>query len=166
MELTFAPKGVLQINDARICFRNFKGAAGRFNAEGDRSFALVIPDQETADALINDLNRYGVGWNVKIKEAREEGEDPFIHLPVKVRFNDRGPRVYLISGEHRSRLTEETVGMLDDIEIRSVDLDISPYDNEINGKPYRTAYLQSICITQEIDRFAARFAAEEYPEED
>ena len=112
------------------------------------------------------MNRYGVGWNVHIKEAREEGEAPFIHLPVKVRFNEKGPMVYLVSGEYRSQLTEETVGMLDDIEIRSVDLDIRPYDNEINGKPYRTAYLQSICITQEIDRFAARFAAEEFPEED
>ena len=25
MHLTFAPKGILQIDDARICFRNFRG---------------------------------------------------------------------------------------------------------------------------------------------
>lgn len=69
MELTFAPKGVLQINDARICFRNFKGAAGRFNAEGVRSFSLIIPDQETADALINDLNRCHI-WSQISTELR------------------------------------------------------------------------------------------------
>ena len=55
--------------------------------------------------------------------------------------------------------------MLDDIDILSVDLDIRPYDNEINGKPFRSAYLQSIFVTQEVDRFASRFAEEEYPEE-
>ena len=55
--------------------------------------------------------------------------------------------------------------MLDDIDILSVDMDIRPYDDEINGKPFRSAYLQSIFVTQEFDRLAARFAEEGYPEE-
>lgn len=165
MELTFAPKNILQIDDARIIFRNFSGEGGKFNKEGDRNFALVIPNQEIADALMDNKNQYGVGWNVKIKAPREEGDEPFIYLPVKVKFNDRGPIVYLQSGRNRVRLYEDTVGMLDEIDISNVDLDIRPYDAEINGKPYRSAYLQSICVTQEIDRFAARFAEDEYPEE-
>lgn len=165
MELTFAPKNILQIDDARIVFRNFSGEGGKFNKEGDRNFALVIPNQKIAEALMDDKNQYGVGWNVKIKAPREEGDEPFIYLPVKVKFNDRGPVVYLQSGRNRVRLYEDTVGMLDEINISNVDLDIAPYDKEINGKPYRSAYLQSICVTQEIDRFAARFAEDEYPEE-
>lgn len=165
MELTFAPRGVLQIDDARIIFRNFRGEGGKYNKEGDRNFALIIPDEEMAEALQNDVNEYGAGWNVKIKPPREEGDEPFIYLPVKVKFNQRGPIIYLQSGNNRVKLNEETVSMLDDIDIRSVDLDIRPYDDEINGKPFRAAYLQSMCVTQEIDRFAARFAQEEYPEE-
>lgn len=165
MKLTFAPRNILQIDDARIIFRNFRGEGGKFNKEGDRNFALVIPDEETAEALQNDANQYGAGWNVKIRPPREDGDEPFIYLPVKVKFNDRGPIVYLQSGNNRVRLDEESVAMLDEIDILSVDLDIRPYDSEINGKPFRAAYLQSMCVTQEIDRFAARFAAEECPEE-
>lgn len=165
MNLTFAPRNILQIDDARIIFRNFRGEGGRFNKEGDRNFAVVIPNQEMAESLLNDTNQYGAGWNVKIKAPREEGDDPFIYLPVKVKFNNRGPVIYLESGNNRIRLTEDTVSMLDEIDILSVDMDIRPYDDEINGKPFRSAYLQSMLVRQEIDRFAARFAEEEHPEE-
>ena len=59
------------------------------------------------------------------------------------------------------KLDEESISMLDDIDILSVDLDIRPYDWEVQGKTGRTAYLQSINVVQEIDRFAARFAQDE-----
>lgn len=179
MEVAFAPKNILEINDARICFRNFRGEADRFNKEGDRNFALIIAGgtlddgkgvmdltaDEMADALLRDENQFGAGWNVKIKPPREEGDSPFIYLPVKVKFNGRGPSIYLESGRNRVKLDEDSVGMLDEIDIRSVDLDIRPYDDEINGRPFRSAYLQSMLVRQEIDRFAARFAEEECPEE-
>ncbi len=165
MELVFAPRHVLQIDNASICFKNFRGEGGKFNKEGDRNFALIIPDEEMAEALQNDTNQYGASWNVKIKPPREEGDTPFIYLPVKVKFNDKGPMVYLQSGRNRIKLDQDSISMLDDIDIASVDLDIRPYDNEINGRPFRAAYLQSMCVTQDIDRFAERFASEEYPEE-
>lgn len=159
MELTFAPRGILQIDDARIIYRNFRGEGGKFNREGDRNFAVVIPKQELADEL---LNR---GWNVKIKPPKDDEDSPFMYLPVKVKFNDRGPQVYLRTGDRVNRLDEETISVLDDIDIRSVDLDIRPYDWDVNGKSGRTAYLQSIEVIQEIDRFAARYAEEEHPED-
>ena len=155
MEITFAPKGILQIDDARIIYRNFSGAPNKFNREGDRNFAVVIPDQELADALIND------GWNIKIKPPREEGEDPFMYLPVKIKFTDRGPIAYLRSGKAMTTLNEDTIGCIDDVDILSVDLDIRPYDWEVSGKTGRTAYLQSICVTQKIDRFAAKYSEDE-----
>lgn len=147
MELTFAPRGILQIDGARICYRNFSGEGSKFNREGDRNFAIIIPDQEMADALIKE------GWNVKIKEPREEGDDPFITLNVKVKFNDRGPSVYLKTGNVKKKLKEENVSILDHVDILNVDLDVRPYDWEVNGKQGRTAYLQSICVTQDVDRF-------------
>lgn len=166
MKLTFAPKDVLQIDDAIIIFKNFKGEGGRYNTEGNRNFAILIQDQEIANALIEDTNEYGIGWNVHIKAPREEGDDPFMYLPVKVKFNGRGPVVYLKSGANRVKLTEDTIACLDDIDIASVDLDIRPYDGKRpDGTPFRSAYLQSMCVVQNIDRFSARFAAEEHPEE-
>ena len=150
MEITFAPKDILQIDDARIVYRNFSGTGSKFNREGDRNFAVVIPDQDMADELVNR------GWNVKIKPPRDEDDAPFMFLPVKIKFNERGPKVYLQSGEKTVELDEEGIDCLDDVDILGVDLDIRPYDWEVNGKQGRTAYLQSIHVVQEIDRFAAR----------
>lgn len=148
MDITFAPRNILQIDNARIVFRNFSGEASKYNREGDRNFALVIPNQEIADKLVSD------GWNVKIKPPKEEGDEPFMFLPVKVKFNDIGPAVYLKTGRRKNRLDEESVDILDNIRISSVNLDVRPYDWEVQGKTGRTAYLQSIEVIQEIDRFA------------
>ena len=160
MNVTFAPRGILQIDDARIIYRNFRGEASKYNRAGDRNFALLIPDEELAGRLANE------GWNIKIKPPREEGDAPFMYLPVKVKFNDRGPQVYLRSGNVTNRLDEESVSILDDIDILGVNLDIRPYDWVIqegtkDEKSGRTAYLQSIEVIQEVDRFAARYAEEE-----
>ena len=147
MNVTFAPKGILQIDDAKIIFRNFRGEGSKFNREGDRNFAILIDDSDIADALAKE------GWNVKIKPPREEGDTPFMYLPVKVKFSGYGPKVYLETGDRQNKLDEESVSCLDDIDIRSVDLDIRPYDWEVQGKTGRTAYLQSIRVIQEVDRF-------------
>ena len=94
---------------------------------------------------------------MKIKPPRDEEDEPFMTLAVKVKFNDRGPTAYLKSGDNMIKLDEESIACLDDVDILGVDLDIRPYDWEVNGKTGRTAYLQSICVTQEVDRFAARY---------
>lgn len=162
MNVTFAPRGILQIDDAHIIYRNFSGVGSKFNREGDRNFAVVIPDQDLADRLIAE------GWNVKIKPPRDEDDTPFMFLPVKIKFNDRGPNAYLQTGKRMNRLDEESIGCLDDVDILSVDLDIRPYDWGPIGpdqKYGRTAYLQSIKVTQEVDRFAEKFAEEEFPRE-
>ena len=154
MNITFAPRGILQIDDASIIYRNFAGVGSKFNREGDRNFAVRIPDTELADKLVEE------GWNVKIKDPKEEGDLPFMFLPVKIKFNDRGPVVYLKTGRNMVKLDEESISCLDNIDILGVDLDIRPYDWDVNGKQGRTAYLQSICVTQDIDRFDARYEEE------
>ena len=165
MKLTFMDRGILQIDDARITYRNFAGRGDKFTREGDRSFSLIIPNEEICEALINDKNKYGVGWNVKIKPPREEGDDPFMHMKVKVKFNDRGPNVYLQSGRNKVRLDEHSVGCLDEIYIDHVDLDIRPYDDIVQGSPFRAAYLQSILVVQDLsrDRFAREYEEDDLP---
>lgn len=170
MEVLVRPRGVLEINGARICYRNFAGRAGKFNREGDRSFSLVVAggifddgrhvhevsSQEMANLLIEQ------GWNVKISAPKEEGEEPFIHLPVKIKCNERGPIMYLRSGRNQTKLDEESMDILDEVYIQEVELDIRPFDWEVRGNTGRAAYLQSIRITQDI---RDRFAEEEYPME-
>ena len=151
MNVCFAPKGILQIDDAKIIFKNFEGRGDKFNRAGDRNFSLLIEDPNTADALVKE------GWNVKIKPGRDEDEEPFMRLPVKVKFTEYGPNVYLRTGDRVNKLNEESISCLDDIDIESVNMDIRPYDWEVNGRTGRTAYLQSMEVIQRIDRFSARY---------
>lgn len=152
MEISFGPKGMLHIDDARIIYRNFAGLGSKFNREGDRNFAVVIDDEDIYDELIAD------GWNVKRKVRDDDDDAPRMFLPVKVKFNERGPRAYLQSGGAKAvELDEESIDCLDEIDIVGVDLDIRPYNWEVNGKTGRTAYLQSIWVVQELDRFKARY---------
>lgn len=161
MHITFAQdrrgRTILQIDDATLCYRNFTGRGDKFNREGDRNFGLRLFDQEHVDALQNDENEFGASWNVKIKPPRNEGDEPFMFLPVKVKFNNRGPKVCLITGNRQNELDEESIECLDDIEIERVDLDIRAYDDEINGKPFRAAYLEKMYVTQRVDRFVERY---------
>ena len=162
MTLTFVepsyafPAGYLEISDARICWPNFSGRPDSYNPEGGkREFNLVIPDQEIYDALMRDKSKFGDSWNVKTK-TYDDGTE-LMWLPIKVKFNKRGPAIYLDTGKNRVRLTEETVGMLDNIDIIKVDLDVRPYDSEKGRNTYRTAYLSSMWVYQRPDRFADRF---------
>ena len=147
--------GYLQIDEARIVYRNFEGRQGLYNDEGDRSFSLVIPNQEIADMLID------LGWNVRIKAPRMEGEEPFIHLPVKVKFNSRGPACYLVNTRgNQIRLDEESVEILDKIDIADVSVDIRPYDWEHGRQKGRSAYLHAIKVKQAVtDRFTEEYNA-------
>lgn len=153
MQIRFRDE-ILEIEDARVIYRNFEGVASKYNREGDRNFAVIIPNDEIKDVLVE------AGWNVKIKPPRDEDDTPFMFLPVKVKFNSRGPAIYVKSGDKVAKLTEETVGMLDEIDIQSVDLDVRPYDWEVNDKTGRTAYLQAINVVQNIDRFGDVYTQE------
>lgn len=168
MELTFITNPVsgkrerIEVSDAHITFKNFAGAGSMYNREGDRNFALIIPTQEICDALLEDKNQFGNGWKVKIKPPKTNEDEPFMFLPVKVKFNGRGPRIWVESETNAFppiELDEESVGRLDKMDIVKVDMDIRPYDDKMpNGTTFRTAYLQSMSVVQRSDRFADRYA--------
>ena len=150
---------ILQINDASLIYRNFRGEGDKYNREGDRNFAIIIPSEEIKEALTADVNEHGAGWNVKIKPPHEDGDEPFMYMNVKVKFTAFGPNVYLKSGDADPvQLKEDTIAVLDDIDIASVDLDIRAYDDVVGGRAFRAAYLQSIYVVQDLayDRFASR----------
>lgn len=168
MELSFITNPVngkrerIEINDAHLVFKNFSGIGSMYNREGDRNFGLVIPTEEIKDELLADTNQFGDGWKVKIKPPRADSDEPFMFMPVKVKFNGRGPRIFVESetGSYPPvELTEDTVGRLDKMDIVKVDLDIRPYDDRMpNGTTFRTAYLQGMRVIQRDDRFANRYA--------
>jgi hypothetical protein len=64
-----------------------------------------------------------------------------------------------------NRLDEESLSILDDVDMLKVDIDINPFNYDVNGKTGISAYLIGMCITQNVNRFEQRFAEEEAPEE-
>lgn len=166
MNMTITNRGIVQIDGARIIFRNFSGRGTQYNREGDRNFCVVIDDEDIANRLIEE------GFNVKIRQPREEGDEPFMYMKVNVKYHPKGseferlnPVACLISGRNRNMLDEESICCLDGIDIENVDLDLSGSNWNVQGRSGRSAYLSKIYVTQELDRFATRYAEDEFPQE-
>lgn len=141
------------VEDARIIFRNFQGKEGQYNREGDRNFAVIL-DHDVAAQMLKD------GWNVKYLQAREEGEEDTPYIQVTVNFNNRPPRVVMISSTARTNLTEESVEILDWVDIAQADLIARAYEWNVNGKTGIKAYLQSLFVTIEEDALERKYAVD------
>lgn len=145
----------IDIENARIGFRNFSGKGGKYNVEGNRNFAVFL-ETDFAKKLEAD------GWNVKWLEPREKDEAPQPILQVKVAFNNYPPKITLIGNGKPTLVSEESVNILDWAEIENVDLIIRPYSWDVNGKKGVKAYLKTMYITVATDRFAEKYR--DYPE--
>lgn len=146
----------LIMENAKIRFRNFAGRPDEYTREGDRSFALVIEDEDLANKLRED------GWNVKMRLPKEEGAEPWYYLKVKVNFDGIPPKIVEVTSRNRVALNEDTVGILDTAELKSVDVEVSPYHWEIGGRSGITAYLKTMYATIEEDPFAAKYSMTEF----
>ena len=77
---------ILKFEDARIIFRNFQGKESKYNAKGDRNFAVVIDNPDIAEELSVD------GWNIGILKPRDEDATPAHFLNVKVAYGNFPPK--------------------------------------------------------------------------
>lgn len=142
----------INIEGANIIWKNFSGERDRFNP-GKRGFSVVIDDAVMADELKQE------GWNVK-ERPLQEGADPSEQewtLPVKLNMN-RYTQVWLIVGNHKSLLNEDTVAQLDVVDITDCDLSIRPYEWEMSGRIGITAYVDSMYVTIRENKFAEKYA--------
>lgn len=139
------------VEDAQLLFRNFSGNEGRYNAEGEKEFSVIL-DEKTAKEMLRD------GWNVKYLEAREEGEPNTPYVTVKVSFKVRPPNVVMITSTARTKLNDDSIGVLDWADILKCDLIGRGYEWEVGGKQGVKAYLQTMFVTVQEDALEAKYA--------
>lgn len=166
----------LNIEGAKLVFRNFSGKESEFNREGDRNFAVVLEDPNVAAQLSAD------GWNVHVRpkeradrddmrscrsfeerfqfvQGRGIVEDTLFYVSVNVRFDKRPPKIYMVAGSKKKPilLDEDTVGQLDHADIVNVDLTINPSAWSNSRGSGITAYCKTMYVTIQEDAFAAKY---------
>lgn len=136
-------KDTITLKDAKISNRNFAGRPGRYNAEGVRSYCVVIEDKALAEKLKAD------GWNVKWSENREH-----FYMPVAVNFDPYPPRIVLRMNHKDIEITPKNCGILDDVIITKTNMVIRPYNwvND-NGESRVKAYCRDLLIVAKPDIF-------------
>lgn len=144
---------------------NFSGAEGKFNRAGDRDFQIEIEDPAKAQELIAE------GWNVRERERKDNPGEFWYTMKIKVNFNAKNPKlvpnIILIQNGKMTRLTEDTVGILDRIELESADLEINPYTWSMpSGETGVSAYVKNLYVTQRMSSLDAKYAEYETSEED
>lgn len=142
----------VDIYNAKMIFKNFRGLAKQFNPAGKRNFCVLL-DDETAEKLEADH------WRVKYLPPREEGDSPQAYMKVNVCYGSKvnpdgtvyeyGPDIWLITGENRTLQDATTVGSIDVADIADARIRIRPF--EYQGK--LSAYLNKAYITVKQDEF-------------
>lgn len=148
-----------KIEDAKLLpgsFRNFEGREGPYNRKGDRSFCVVLPDDVAAAMELD-------GWNIRHLDPREEGDSPTPYIQVAVNFENRPPRIVLLTSTTRTQLDESSVETLDWADIATADFIARGYEWSVNGKTGVKAYLQSLFVTIEEDELDRKYAYYENP---
>lgn len=144
------------IRDAKIINRNFSGTPNKYNRNGARQFCVVIEDEDAAQNLIN------VGWNIKIRAPKADGDIPFYYLPVELSFkNERyKPQVYVITGRKKILCDENDVADLDRFEFEKVDILIRPrtWTDDDTGEKKVKAYVEELYITIGYSELASEYA--------
>lgn len=145
----------LMIEDANLLFTNFAGSPTRYNSEGGkREFSVALPLN-----LVEDLEKDG--WNVKYRKNADGEFDPERpYLGVKVSYKFRAPAIWLITGGRKQLMTEDTVGTLDNITIKTADVVIHPSVYDVRGQQGISAYVKELYVVMDDESasFASKYA--------
>ena len=146
-------KGVLVVRNAFMKYKNLSGDPSKNYKPSDfsRRFSLLL-DEPVAKDLID------MGWNVKKKDGREEGDDPYYITEVTVNLDCLYPPKLLLytelNGQYNDpvEMTPDDLVKIDrgEIRIKSADLAVSlaktggRYLQELSvyERPQRTGWLE------------------------
>lgn len=141
-------------------WRNFRGAKTQYNAQGNRNFTIEIRDMDLLKVLEDR------GFRVKERPGQNEGEVTYT-LQIKFSYGidpstgkTRGPKItqYVVGNGTPTEIDEDTVDILDEVDIVDCVMKIRPYDWTMkDGATGTTAYLNELIVQIPDNRFGERF---------
>ena len=147
----------IDLGNCEIVSRNFAGAEikrnGRImNNAGMRNFLLLL-DPDVAQEM------EAAGWRVKYFAKREDEDEAQAFIKVNVSYRNTPPIIHYISDKVDTRLDEDRVKILDDVNIEDLDMRLNGSTRQDeDGKWRKTAYLDEMWATVTPDRFASKYA--------
>lgn len=151
----------INIDNTRFIFTtNFSGDPKRDNyGDPRRKVNIIIPSEAQAKELTK------AGFKIKTtKPGKYDDPETFVpeyYTPVLVQYRTKEgepvkypPNVYLVPGpgQERVKLTEETVGCLDQIRVKNVNCLATPRDYiDRDGKPAKNLRVRTMYVEQDVD---------------
>lgn len=151
------------LTNRNIIYRNFSGKPSQYNKNGDRKFTIVIDDPEVAQRLSS------YGWNIKVRPSKNDGEEPFCTLDVRVRLDLEWakPKIKQFTRNSSMWVTEGNIGNFDDVEFERVDIVLRQYAwKNVRGESGIAAQLSEMYAKIAEGVLEAKWAEEEGPGED
>lgn len=149
-------KEMIALDDTRFIFEtNFAGDPAKDHfGDSRRKANIVIPTKEQAEELLD------MGFRVK-KTKPGPKDDPDDYIPeyfvqAVLKYRDRygkemryPPKVYLVNRDGNPvPLDEESVGELDKISVKNVNVILNPWSSDDGGK---SLYIRTMYVEQDFD---------------
>ena len=155
----------INLDDTHFIFTtNFSGDPKRDTFGDDRrKCSIIVP----TEAQAKDMTK--AGFNVRATKPRKEDDPdqftPEYYVTAQVKYRKRNndpvkypPAVYLVTeGNDPVKLTEDTVGCIDQIRVKNVNCVLSPWEQD-DGK--LSLYVRTMYVEQDTDDdpYAARYS--------
>lgn len=145
---------IVSIENTRFIFEtNFSGDPRRDKFGSDKRYANIIVPEELAEELTDE------GFNVRHTDPKDNDYEKTYFVKAAVNYDSKfPPRIFLVSGDNPPELLDvESVGVIDTMYIRNVNVILSKYYNATIDK--WSLYVRTMYVEQELDNdpFAARY---------
>lgn len=140
--------------NAQMLFRDFSGVGTKkYPANGRRSFCIKLTDEQANEMAAE-------GWNVKMTKSENPDYPPEAYIKVNVSYAISAPTIYVVNGNTRTAITEETVSTLDGLNSTNIEYIDATVDGSMNpDRPKMSAYLKTLYIKYKPDPIEAKWAA-------
>lgn len=144
----------LEVLDAVLIWTNFEGRENNFGSKA--KFCNLVLNDDIFEFLKNR------GWNVKTLAVDDDSEPALHFVQIKVNMDSAYPPIVSLYSEYRGKrsktvLTNDTIQMLDHINIASADLIVNEYVSP-RFPDKASGYLKKLNVIQEkVSEFGGKY---------